>query len=89
MTKLIGMAGTDTSSRRLVIGIALFVLVGTPLVAYLWETLNRLFAGIVEPLRLLGALPAAVLFYLLLRFMARSIATWQAAGAAPADRGAR
>jgi hypothetical protein len=68
---------TTARSRHFVLGIALFVLLGTPLVAYLWDTLNHLFSGIIEPLRLLIALPAALLFYVLLRFMARSVVSWQ------------
>ncbi len=50
--------------------LALFV-VGTPIVAYLWETLNHLLAGHVEPRRLLLAIPVAVLFILLLRVVSR------------------
>ncbi|HEX6308046.1 MAG TPA: hypothetical protein VFZ69_07655 [Longimicrobiales bacterium] len=69
------------SPSRLVLGIGLFVLLGTPLVAYIWETLNRLFAGILEPVRLLIAIPALALFYLLLRFMARTVHAWETARA--------
>jgi hypothetical protein len=75
------MAATERVPSRLVAGIGLFVLLGTPLVAYLWDTLNRLFAGIVEPVRLLIAIPAAILFYLLLRAMARAVQAWQSPGA--------
>lgn len=58
------------------VGIALFVLLGTALVAFLWDTLNLLFAGIVRPWRLLGLVPAAALFYLLLRVMGRTVQSW-------------
>ncbi|HEX6132451.1 MAG TPA: hypothetical protein VFZ24_00625 [Longimicrobiales bacterium] len=69
-------ADVGVSPSRLVLGIGLFVLLGTPLVAYLWETLNRLFAGIIEPVRLLIAIPALAVFYVLLRFMARTVRAW-------------
>jgi len=59
-----------------VVGIALFILLGTPLVAFLWDTLNLLFAGIVRPWRLVGLLPAGILFYLLLRVMGRTVQSW-------------
>ena len=68
---------SSRSPRSLVAGIALFVLLGTPLVAYIWETLNELLAGIVDPLQLLGLLPAAGFFYLLLRTMSRVVESWQ------------
>ena len=70
----------------LVFRIALFVLVGTPLVAYLWDTLNHLFAGIIEPVRLVGLLPAGFFFYLLLRAMARAVEGWHGAGDDPVLR---
>lgn len=66
----------SSPDRGPVLGIALFVLLGIPLVAYLWDTLNYLFAGVVQPWRLLGLLPVAALFYLLLRTMARAVDSW-------------
>ena len=56
--------------------ILLQVLLGAPLVGWLWETLNRLLSGHVEPLRLLVAVPAAVLFWLLLRYVGRTVERW-------------
>lgn len=64
---------------RLVLSIGFFILIGFPLVAYLWETMNELFAGHVRPLQLLIAVPVGILFYLLLRFMARSVLSWDRA----------
>lgn len=73
------MADTrDQGTFRLVAGITLFVLLGTPLVGYIWDTLNHLLAGIVEPVRLLLLIPAALLFWLLLRGMRRTIESWHA-----------
>ena len=40
---------TTLSLPKLIIGIAIFVLIGFPLVAYLWLTLNDLLAGDVSP----------------------------------------
>lgn len=62
------------SPTRLALGVGAFVLAGFPLVAYLWETLNRLMAGIVEPVRLLITLVVLALFAGLLRLLARWIA---------------
>ena len=64
------------SQLGLMLRIALFVLLGFPLLAYLWETLNRLLAGHVEPVMLLGFIPAALLFWLLLRLMGRAVESW-------------
>lgn len=81
------MAQATTS--RLVLGIALFVLLGTPLVGYLWEALNNLLAGHIRPMQLLLAVPAAVLFYLLLRFMGRTVRAWDRGRNASPDPGNR
>jgi hypothetical protein len=54
-------------------GILLQVLVGVPFVAYLWQTLNALLAGIVEPVRLMISVPVAIVFLFLLRYIARGI----------------
>lgn len=73
------MAGSPSSTRdqrRLMLRIGLFVLLGSPLVGFLWETLNQVMAGRFEPLMLLGFLPAALLFWLLLRSMRRAVETW-------------
>jgi len=64
-------------TSRLVAGIGVFVLLGTPLVGYLWYTLNDVLAGVFHPIRILIAVPVAILFYLLLRFMASRVNTWE------------
>ena len=58
------------------IRILLIVLIGAPMVGWLWETLNRLFSGLVEPARLLISIPVAVAFWLLLRALGRTIERW-------------
>jgi ABC-type proline/glycine betaine transport system permease subunit len=58
------------------LAILMLVLVGGVLVAYLWETLNRLATGFVEPVRLLIAIPVLAIFALLLRYIARLVTRW-------------
>jgi hypothetical protein len=62
---------------RLVGGMLLFVLLGTPLVAYVWETANRLFAGDVDAGRLALTVPAALVLGGLLLLLARTIRGWE------------
>ena len=62
---------------RLVTGIGIFVVLGTPLVGYLWHTLNDVLAGVFHPIRVLIAIPVAILFYLLLRSMGRRVNAWE------------
>lgn len=74
----------DPGFGRVMGGIGLFTLLGTPCVAYLWETLNLLLAGIVVPMRLLISVPVLVVFALILRWMGRVIQRWDAATRSPA-----
>ena len=68
------MTSTDTSRLvRLIGSIALFVLVGTPMVAYLWETMNVLLTGRVEPVKLGIAVIVLGIFAGLLMLLSRSI----------------
>jgi len=66
------------TARQLVLPIALFVIVGVPLVAVIWDTLNRLFAGQVDWKWIGPAVVAAVLLGVLLRILARTLSRWQA-----------
>jgi hypothetical protein len=54
-----------------------FVLVGTPLVAYVWETLNQLMAGHFNGRRVAIGAVAALVLAALLRFLARSVWRWE------------
>lgn len=72
------MPGQTPSLGRLMAGVALFVILGTPLVAYLWETLNVLLTGVVQPGRLLLAIPLALLFAGVLWLLARTVRAWGA-----------
>jgi hypothetical protein len=62
----------------------LFVLAGTPLVAYLWETLNRALAGRIEGRRLLLAIPVLLALAWLLRVLRRTVWQWEGERAAAA-----
>lgn len=73
------MAEQPTPSvGKLAAGIFLLVLLGTPLTAYLWHSLNMLLHGDFDALALLIAVPVAVLFVVLLRFTWRVVEGWQA-----------
>jgi hypothetical protein len=66
------------SLPKLTVGIALFVLTGFPLVAYLWETLNQLMGGEVRPARLALSVPAALLLAGVLVVLSRTVRRWEA-----------
>jgi hypothetical protein len=53
-----------------------FVLLGTPLAAVVWDTLNQLMAGHVDGRRIgIGAV-GIVLLAILLRLLARAVRSW-------------
>lgn len=58
--------------RRIFWVMAVFVIVGTPLIAILWQTLNELLALQVRS-SLWFAVPALILFVLLLRLLRRTL----------------
>lgn len=72
--------------KRLLLPMAVFVVLGTPLVAYIWETLNLLVAGHVNLTRLVILVPAIVLFAGLLILLSRSVANWESERADAAAR---
>ena len=55
----------------------LFVLAGIPLIAYVWETGNRLFAGRFEAVRLLIAVAALTALLFVLKVLARVVERWE------------
>lgn len=61
----------------MVVWILGFALVGGLLVAFLWSTINDLLSGRVDLLQVGLAIPAAVLFYLLLKRLAGSVERWE------------
>jgi hypothetical protein len=56
---------------RLFVILAVFLVIGVPIVAILWHSVNQVFAG--ELARLVVAIPLAVLFVAYLLFFARSV----------------
>lgn len=66
------------SAVKLLLLILLFALLGTPLVAYLWDTLNELVALHVNPVRLLIAIPVLLVFIGLLKLLAIQVRRWDA-----------
>lgn len=67
------MADSNTGEMgKLAIAIAAFVVLGIPLLAYVWETFNRLFSGHLDTRRALITLPAIVLLVALLILLART-----------------
>ncbi len=67
---------TSLSVMRVMLQMGLVVLLGMPVVAYLWETLNQLMALHVNPTRLLISLPLLVVFMVWLRWVARQAQRW-------------
>lgn len=52
---------------------ALGVLIGIPIVAYLWETLNQLLSLRVQPVRLLISLPLLGVLMVWLRWLSQRV----------------
>lgn len=55
----------------------LFVVVGAPLVYYLWTTLNELLAGHIDTTRLGISIIVLLIFLGLLSILTRSIRRWE------------
>lgn len=72
----------ETRTAALLIGMLGFVLVGTPLVFYLWSTVNELLSGHVDGARDLLALPVLGLFLALLFALGRAVSRWDGPPAA-------
>ena len=64
------------SHTGLVLRIALFVLVGIPLLGVGWEMLNELIAGHWNSSQVLRGTVALALLFLLWRFLAASVQRW-------------
>jgi len=63
-----------SAGPRIWVLIAVSVLIGTPIVAVLWETLNELLAGEVNTRHVALAVPAALIAVFLTRLLARTVA---------------
>lgn len=71
-------------TSSLILRMALFVLLGAPLVWVVWEAVNSLLSGHVGDVRWALTIPAAVLLAGLLALLGRST---PAMGSSPADGG--
>lgn len=54
--------------------LGLATLIGTPLVALIWETINQLLAADIRPRQLAFAVPALLIAVVLVRVLARAVA---------------
>jgi len=61
---------------RMFAGILLLTAVAVPVLAYVWETLNRLLSGIIEFERIAWTLPALVLLIAILKLLGRAARAW-------------
>jgi hypothetical protein len=62
---------------QLLLPMTAYIIIGTPLVAYIWETLNLLVAGKAEAIRLLITLPAVALLAGVFVLLTRTISRWE------------
>lgn len=63
---------------RLMLFMAIFVVVGTPLVYLLWTVVNDLLTGNIVTSRLLLAVPVLIVFIIVLTVLARTVRRWDA-----------
>jgi hypothetical protein len=61
------------SYLKLIATIAVFTILGIPIAAFLWETLNRVMAGVFDPVRIGISIPLLLLFAGLLYVMGRTV----------------
>ena len=72
------MSTDNPPSRVEVISVMLlFVLLGFPLVGYLWETLNQLMSAEVNTSRLLWSVPVLLLLLVVLTVLGKRIQRWK------------
>lgn len=70
--------GRRVTTGKLVVAMGAFVLVGVPMFAYLWWTLNELISGFINPSRL-GISAVVLIFFIgLLVLLSRTIQRWEA-----------
>ncbi len=70
------MREQESHTGSLMAGILGLSLLGGVLIAYLWETLNRVLSLHFDPVRVLISVPVLLVFLLLLRFIARRVEAW-------------
>lgn len=59
---------------------AIFVVIGTPMVYFLWSVVNELLTGHVDGRRLALAIPILGVFIVLLGYVARTVRRWDVVG---------
>jgi hypothetical protein len=69
-------AQASPSFVGIILRMAVFVLLGFPLVGYLWETISELLALEVNGTRLLISIPVAAALAALLVWLGRSVRRW-------------
>jgi hypothetical protein len=72
--------------KRILIGLAIFQLIGTPMAYFLWRTVNEGLALQAPAWRLALAVPVLALFIGLLVLLSRQVQHWQASREADAAR---
>ena len=58
----------------------LLVIIGAPMVWYLWERVNELLSGEIHGQRLLVAVPVLLVFLGFLYFVSRTVNRWEEKG---------
>ncbi len=71
---------------RLIVTIAVFVVIGLPMVGYLWETLNGVLALRSSWQQVGIAIPVLAVFLVLLFLLARTIERWNDGASSRAGR---
>ena len=64
------------STLKLIGGMALFVVLGAPMIWYLWEVLTQLLSLEFDARAVLIAVPVLVVFLLFLRVLSRTVRKW-------------
>ncbi|MGD8414619.1 MAG: hypothetical protein PVF33_10320 [Candidatus Latescibacterota bacterium] len=67
------MAAQVESSGKSIALMALYVVIGIPLVGYIWNVLNELLALNVNTTRLLIAIPVAIVLFFYLKFVSKKL----------------
>ena len=67
------MTGTIESAGKSLGVMALYVIIGIPMVAYIWDVLNEILALEFRTVRILIAIPVVVVLLFYLRFVSRRL----------------
>ncbi|MEM8532327.1 MAG: hypothetical protein AAGF95_15895 [Chloroflexota bacterium] len=60
----------------IVVQMVLFVIIGTPMVAYLWEIINKVLALSATPTQILFGIPVLILFVGFVAILTSRIRKW-------------